>query len=119
MRELDSSLTELVIQEDPLAHAKSLYDQKLRQIGQLAEEAEIDDGYEKESFHAGFDRREKPEERKNLVNGVEASLFDFDALQDNLDFVDNEAVEREETEKKVSKKAKELINERKTIRQKV
>ena len=46
----------------------------------MQEEAEVDDGYEKESFHAGFDRRDKPEGQKPLVNGVEASLFDFDAL---------------------------------------
>jgi hypothetical protein len=85
----NASLDELVIQEEP--HSRIIYDQKLREIGVIPEEAEIDDGFERESFNAGFDRRERPGDQPiNLTYGVEESLFDFDALENNLNFADEE-----------------------------
>lgn len=131
---METSMQELVIQDDHFDPVKVKINQKLEREHATGDdtgvEGQVDDGQQQESFVAGFDTRaiekgdpdvqkakQAGEEAGAVINGLNASLFDFDELQENLDA--HESGPQPPAEYEESKKAADLMNQRKTIREKI
>ena len=77
-------MEELVIPEEGFDAVDLYYDKKL--IGQPYQFPENEEPPLKKDFVPGFDIPDpnKKEQEQKQINGVNASLFDFDILEDNL-----------------------------------
>ena len=127
-------MLELVLPEEHFDEAQVQYNQKLVGVEYVprepmdSQELKNWEGGAEQAFVAGFDVRDdhlyvqKPfgaadnQAGPQMINGVNASLFDFDVLQENLDSQQPVSPASPQKAVPVSKKGKELIVNRQTIR---